>query len=181
MVIGVLWSYRPVKTTDIKEQRICIKLSFKFSTMALETYKMLKEAFPDNALGQTHTYRGFKRFKNKKTVSRRWQAFWTNCDWNHDRKCGKSAKGSPARPKTDDSQYLQQCWTVIWKVPEQLFGWAQHVVHCIKICTKADEQTSKGIMHCYSNQAKGTERKQPKLHLQHHYSWQSLGIWVQTL
>jgi len=32
--------------------------------MALETHRMLKEAFGDNALGQTQTYEWFKRFKN---------------------------------------------------------------------------------------------------------------------
>jgi hypothetical protein len=33
--------------TDVKEWRICIKLG----KIAAETYKMLKEAFGDNALG----------------------------------------------------------------------------------------------------------------------------------
>ena len=32
--------------------------------MALETQRMLKEAFGDNALGQTQTYEWFKHFKN---------------------------------------------------------------------------------------------------------------------
>jgi hypothetical protein len=41
--------------TDMKEQQICIK----FSTTVVETHKMLKVAFRDNALGQTQ---GFKRF-----------------------------------------------------------------------------------------------------------------------
>ena len=49
---------------DVREQRICIKFCFKLSKMALETHRMLKEAFGDNALGQTQTYEWFKRFKN---------------------------------------------------------------------------------------------------------------------
>jgi hypothetical protein len=32
--------------------------------MAMETHRMLKEAFGDNALGQTLTYKWFKHFKN---------------------------------------------------------------------------------------------------------------------
>jgi hypothetical protein len=32
--------------------------------MALETQRMLKEAFGDNALSQMQTYEWFKRFKN---------------------------------------------------------------------------------------------------------------------
>jgi hypothetical protein len=32
--------------------------------MAAETYKMLKEAFDDNALGQMQSYEWFKHFKN---------------------------------------------------------------------------------------------------------------------
>jgi hypothetical protein len=57
--------------TDIKEQQICIEFCFKFGEMAVETHKMLKEAFRDNALGQTHTYKEFKHLKNKTTVSPR--------------------------------------------------------------------------------------------------------------
>jgi len=33
--------------------------------MAAETHKMLKEAFGDNALGQTQTYEWFTHFKNR--------------------------------------------------------------------------------------------------------------------
>jgi hypothetical protein len=50
--------------TDVKEQQICIKFCFKFCKTAAETHKMLKEAFGDNALGQTQTYEWFKCFKN---------------------------------------------------------------------------------------------------------------------
>jgi hypothetical protein len=32
--------------------------------MAAESHKMLKEAFGDNALGQTQTYKSFTHFKN---------------------------------------------------------------------------------------------------------------------
>jgi hypothetical protein len=50
--------------TDVKEQRICIKFCFILGKMAVETHKVLKEAFGDNALGLTQTYERFKRFKN---------------------------------------------------------------------------------------------------------------------
>jgi hypothetical protein len=50
--------------SDVKEQEICIKFFFKFCKTAAETYKMLTEAFGDNALGQTQTYEWFKHFKN---------------------------------------------------------------------------------------------------------------------
>jgi len=48
-------SYQPAKMTDVKEQWICIKLCFKLGKTALETHRMLKEAFGNNALGQTQT------------------------------------------------------------------------------------------------------------------------------
>jgi hypothetical protein len=49
---------------DVKEQWICIKFCFKLSKTASETPRMLKEAFGDIALGQTQTYKWYKRFKN---------------------------------------------------------------------------------------------------------------------
>ena len=61
---AVLRSYRPVKMTDVKEQWICTKFCFKLSKTAFETDTMLKEAFGDNTVGQTHTYKWFKHFKN---------------------------------------------------------------------------------------------------------------------
>jgi len=50
--------------TDVKDQQICIKFYFKLWKMAAETYKIFKEAFGDNALGQTQNYKQFKYFKN---------------------------------------------------------------------------------------------------------------------
>jgi len=52
--------------TDVKEQRICIRFCFKLGKTASETHRMLKEAFGDNALGQTQTYEWFKRLKNRR-------------------------------------------------------------------------------------------------------------------
>jgi len=51
--------------TYVKEQRICIRFCIKLSKTASETHGMFKEAFGDNALGQTQTYERFKRFKNR--------------------------------------------------------------------------------------------------------------------
>ena len=59
-----LLSYRPAKMTDVKDQWICTKFCFKLGKMAWETYRMLKEVFGDNALGQTQTYERFTHFKN---------------------------------------------------------------------------------------------------------------------
>jgi len=50
--------------TDVKEQRIGIKFSFKLGKTASETNRMLKEAFGDNALGQTQSSEFFTRFKD---------------------------------------------------------------------------------------------------------------------
>jgi hypothetical protein len=50
---------------DAKEQRICIRFCFKLCKTDSETDRMLKEAFGDNAVGQTHIYEWFKHFKNR--------------------------------------------------------------------------------------------------------------------
>jgi len=49
--------------TDVKKQWIFIKFCFKIGKMAAETQKMIKEAFGDNALVQTQTYKWFKWLK----------------------------------------------------------------------------------------------------------------------
>jgi hypothetical protein len=46
------------------EQWICIRFCFKLGKMTAKIHQMLPEAFGDNALGQTQTYKWFKRFKN---------------------------------------------------------------------------------------------------------------------
>jgi len=50
--------------TDVREQWICIKFFLKRGRTALETHRMFKEAFGDNALGQKQTYKWCKCFKN---------------------------------------------------------------------------------------------------------------------
>jgi hypothetical protein len=57
---------------------------------------------------------------------------------NHDRKCGKSGRGYPGRPTTNDSRCLQHCPTAVRNVPGNFVRWAQHAMHCNKICAKAD-------------------------------------------
>jgi hypothetical protein len=49
--------------TDVKEQQIYTKFCFKLGKTAAETYKMVKEAFGDNALGLTQTCEWFKHFR----------------------------------------------------------------------------------------------------------------------
>jgi hypothetical protein len=43
---------------NLKEQRICIKFSFRLRKTALEIHKMLKTAFGDNATGRTSDFCG---------------------------------------------------------------------------------------------------------------------------
>ena len=63
-VSAVVQSYQPAKMTHVKEQWFCTKFCFKLGKTASETHRMLKEAFGDNTLGQTQTYKWFKHFKN---------------------------------------------------------------------------------------------------------------------
>jgi len=135
-VSAVLRSYQPAKVTDVKEQRICSN-STSNSARRLQKHRMLKEAFDDNDLDQTQTCKWFKHFKNRR-MSVDDGAFWTTFDQNHDRKCGKIARGYPGRPTTNDSWCLQHCQTVVWNVPVNFVGWAQHAAHCNKIWPKDD-------------------------------------------
>jgi hypothetical protein len=57
-----------VEMVDVKEQRVCIKFCFKLGKSAAETHQMIKQAFDDDALGQTQTYDWFNWFKNGRTL-----------------------------------------------------------------------------------------------------------------
>ena len=50
-----------IETADVKEQRICIKFYFKLNKTAIETHRILKEAFGEQALSQAFEW--FVRFK----------------------------------------------------------------------------------------------------------------------
>jgi histone-lysine N-methyltransferase SETMAR len=50
-----------------KEQRFCIKVCFKLKKTAVETHRMLVEAFGDNAMSQSKTFLWYKRFKDGRT------------------------------------------------------------------------------------------------------------------
>ena len=52
---------------DFCEQRICIKFCFKFGKTATECYEMLKTAFGEHAMGRSHTFQWFSRFKAGRT------------------------------------------------------------------------------------------------------------------
>jgi hypothetical protein len=52
---------------DVKEQRVCIKFCFKFGKSVAKSHQMIKQAFGDDALGQTQTYDWFNQFKNGRT------------------------------------------------------------------------------------------------------------------
>jgi hypothetical protein len=52
-----------IEMADVKKQRICIKFCFKLNKTAVETHRMLKRAFGDQALSQAKTFEWFKRFK----------------------------------------------------------------------------------------------------------------------
>jgi hypothetical protein len=51
------------KMSDFHEQRNCVKLRKSFTV----TYKMLKRAFENEALGRTQMYEWWKRFKDGRT------------------------------------------------------------------------------------------------------------------
>jgi len=53
-----------IEMADVKEQRICIKFCLKLKKTAVETLRMLKEAFGDQALSQARTFVWFRRFKD---------------------------------------------------------------------------------------------------------------------
>ena len=53
-----------IQMADVNEQKICIKCCFKLKKPAVETLRMIKEAFGDQALSQARTFVWFKRFKN---------------------------------------------------------------------------------------------------------------------
>jgi len=46
-----------------REQRTCIKFSFKLGKTATECYEMLKTAFQEQAMGRSQTFQWFSRFK----------------------------------------------------------------------------------------------------------------------
>jgi hypothetical protein len=48
-----------IEMADVKEQRICIKFCFKLNKTAAETYRMLKEAFGEQALRHARTSEWF--------------------------------------------------------------------------------------------------------------------------
>jgi hypothetical protein len=52
---------------DVKERRVCIKFCLKLGKSAAKTHQMIKQAFGDDALGQTQNYDWFNRFKNGRT------------------------------------------------------------------------------------------------------------------
>jgi hypothetical protein len=53
-----------IEMMDDKEQRTCIKFSFKLNKTAVGTNRMLKEAFGKQTLSYARTFEWFKRFKD---------------------------------------------------------------------------------------------------------------------
>jgi len=49
------------------EQRICIKFYFKIGKTATERYKLLQQAYGEDAIGRTQVFDGFRRFKDGRT------------------------------------------------------------------------------------------------------------------
>jgi hypothetical protein len=50
-----------------REQRACIKFSFKLGKTATECYEMLKTAFGEQAMGRSQTFQWFSRLKTGRT------------------------------------------------------------------------------------------------------------------
>jgi len=88
-VYAVWQLHQTAKMTDEKEQWICNKFCFKLSKMPSETHSMLEEAFGDNALGQTQTYKwlSISRMDGCQLLMK---SVPDNPQRNHNRKCGKS-------------------------------------------------------------------------------------------
>jgi len=59
-----------IEMADVKEQRICIKFCFKLNKTAVETHRMLKEAFGEQALSQARTFEWFTHFKDGRNLSK---------------------------------------------------------------------------------------------------------------
>ena len=53
-----------IEMAGIKEQRTCMKFCFNLNKTAAETYRMLKEAFGEEAFSQARTSEWFKHFKD---------------------------------------------------------------------------------------------------------------------
>ena len=49
------------------EQRICIKFCFKIGKAATENYQLLQQAYGEDAMGRTHVFDWFRRFKEGRT------------------------------------------------------------------------------------------------------------------
>jgi len=49
------------------KQHICIKLCFKIGKTATETYQLLQQAYGEDAMGRTHVFDWFRRFKEGRT------------------------------------------------------------------------------------------------------------------
>jgi hypothetical protein len=89
--------------TDVKVQQTCNKFCFKFAKRAEETYKMLKEAFGDTALGQMQTYEWFKHFKNGQlSVDDEKHSGWHSTK-TMTKNVAISARGYPGRHMVNDS------------------------------------------------------------------------------
>jgi len=52
---------------DFRQQRVCIKFYFNLEKTATECYEMLKTAFGEQAIGRSHTFQWFFRFKANRT------------------------------------------------------------------------------------------------------------------
>lgn len=80
-----------------------------------QKHKMLKEAFGDNAVSLTQTYKWYNHFKKQTDISWQWRAFWMT-NMSCDEKCRKSVRGYCGRQKANDSQCLWHCQIVVWNM-----------------------------------------------------------------
>ena len=59
--------YAIIEMADFHEQHVCINFCFKLEKTATECYEMLKTAFGEQAIGCSHTFQWFSRFKAGRT------------------------------------------------------------------------------------------------------------------
>jgi hypothetical protein len=59
--------FRRLGMSDVPEQHVCVKFSFKLGKTFSEAFEMLKQAFWDEAISRTQTRELYKRFKEGRT------------------------------------------------------------------------------------------------------------------
>lgn len=105
---------------NFQEQRVCIKFCVKLGKTASEAYGLLKQAYGEDALGQTTCFEWFKRFKNGRTST------------DDDERAGRPSTSVSARNIEEVKQKIMQNRRLtIREISEEMgisFGSVQHIL-----------------------------------------------------